>query len=612
MCGIIGYAGNKNPMPILIGGLKRLEYRGYDSAGIAILNAKKFYVQKSVGKIEQLVKKISYRQNIEGGVGIGHTRWATHGKPTLTNAHPHNSCDNKIWVAHNGIIENYKDIKNQLIAKGHKFKSETDTEVIPHLIEEYSKKGFDFKKSVRLAMSDIKGTYALTIINSDEPDKLIAVKNSSPLLIGITKNGQYFAASDATALLTHTREIIYLNDKEMAVLNGTGYQIETISGQSINKKIEVLKEKEESIQKSGFPHFMLKEIFEEPEAVENAINGRLIYKEGTAKLGGIETIKNELSKINHLTITACGTAYLAGQIGEYLVEELSGVSSKVEYASEFRYKNPVIKNNSAILAVSQSGETADTLAALYEAERKNCLTLGIVNVVGSSIARQTHAGIYNHAGPEIGVASTKVFVSQLSVLILLALFLGRQRNLSLTEGKKIIMELSSLPKKMRQILKQAPLIKKMARKYSKFDNFLYLGRKYNMPIAYEGALKLKEISYVHAEGYGAGEMKHGPIAMINKNFPSVAIATTNSVYEKMESNIEEIKARNGRVLAIATKGNKKITKLADDVIYIPKTLEPLEPILTVLPLHLFAYYFGVLRGFDVDKPRNLAKSVTVE
>lgn len=623
MCGIIAYIGNKNPIPILLDGLKRLEYRGYDSAGIAAVANGKFKVKKAVGKVAKLENEIyplakggRFVVSIEdagysSGAGIGHTRWATHGKPSLANAHPHCSCNKKIWLVHNGIIENHKELKEWLVDRGHRFNSETDTETVVHLVEHFFRGAKNFKEAVRLALQKIHGAYALAILKSDNPRQLIVAKNSSPLVIGVGR-GEFFVASDASAILTHTNKVIYLQDKELGLIAPDGYYIESIGGRPLNKKIEILAESPESVQKGRFSHFMLKEIFEEPDAVENAIRGRLILADGTAKLGGLETVDGELSKIGQLKITACGTAFLAGQVGEYMFEELAGIPTKAEYASEFRYKNSNFDKNTALLAISQSGETADTLAAVAEAKRKNILPLGIVNVVGSSVARQTKAGVYNHAGPEIGVASTKVFVSQLAVLALMALYLGRQRNLSPSDGRKLVRELEKIPAKMRTILSRAQVIKKLAHKYYRHSNFLYLGRKYNMPIAYEGALKLKEISYIHAEGYGAGEMKHGPIAMVDKNFPSVVIAPTNSVYEKIESNIEEIKARNGRILAIATVGNKKIAKLADDVFYIPPTLEPFEPMLSVVPLHLFAYYVGVMRGYDVDKPRNLAKSVTVE
>jgi len=609
MCGIIGYIGHRKPLPILLDGLKRLEYRGYDSAGVVVVNNNKVFIKKSVGRIKNL-EEITANSSPLGTTGVGHNRWATHGKPTITNAHPHSSCDKKIHLVHNGIVENYKELRTWLIKKNHKFKSQTDTEVIVHLIEEFYKK-HDFEKSVKLALSKINGTYALAITNIDNPNTLIVAKNSSPLLIGLGDQ-EYIIASDASAIMAHTNKVIYLNDKEMGVLKPSGYYIESISGKRLNKKPEILENSINSIKKGGYPHFLLKEIFEEPEAVENAIRGRLILQDGAVKLGGLEQVEKKLREINRLIVTACGTARYASLTGEYMLEEYAGIPTEVEYGSEFRYKKPVLDKLTAFFAVSQSGETADTLAAIREAERKKLLTLGIVNVVDSSIARETHAGIYNHAGPEISVASTKAFVSQLTIFVLLTLFMGRQRNMSLVMGKRIIKELQEIPKKMRKILSQAGHIKKIAKDYSKYNNFQYLGRKYNYPIALEGALKLKECSYVHAEGYGAGEMKHGSIALIDKNFPSFFIAPSDSVYDKVASSMEEVKARQGKIIAIATQGNKKITELADDVIYVPKTLEMLTPLLTVVPLHLFAYYVAAFRGCDIDKPRNLAKSVTVE
>lgn len=610
MCGIIGYTGKRKSIPVILDGLKRLEYRGYDSAGIASVNKDKSYFKKSKGRVEALESKID-NFDFQGISSIGHTRWATHGVPSSVNAHPHKSCDGKIFLIHNGIIENYLEIKKKLLKKKHKFVSQTDTEVVVHLIEDFVKKGLSFQEAVESTLKTIKGTYALAVINSDEPEKLIVARNSSPLLIGIGK-GENFIASDASAILPYTREVIYLNDGEYAVVTPNDFEVLTLGKGPVRKKKQLVEWSLEEVTKQGFPHFMLKEIYEEPQAVENAIKGRIVLEEGLAKLGGLESVENNLLKLKRIIISACGTANIASMVGEYLLEEYGGIPTEVELASELRYRNPVFDKSTALLSVSQSGETIDTLAALKEAKRKKLLNLGIVNVVGSTIARETDAGVYNHAGPEIGVASTKAFVSQLSVLVLLSVFMGRQRNLSLAEGKNILKELTAIPKKMDLILKTSNEIKKIAKKYLKYNNFLYLGRKYNYPIALEGALKLKEISYVHAEGYSAGEMKHGPIAMIDKNFPSIFIVPSDSVYEKVISNIQEVKARGGRVLAIATKGNKEIKKIADDVIYIPKTIEPLYPFLTALPLHLFAYHFAALRGHDIDKPRNLAKSVTVE
>ena len=608
MCGIVGYIGKEDKAKnILLDGLKRLEYRGYDSAGMCVIDQGKKKMFKSTGKVDNLKKKVGDLK-IKARIGIAHTRWATHGKPAIKNTHPHSS--GKIHLVHNGIIENYQELKEKLISRGHKFYSETDSEVVAHLIDEYSKK-YNFEKAVLKALGDINGAYALVIINENEPDKLIAVRNSSPLVIGVAKRG-FVLASDTSAIIQHTNEVIYLDDGEMVVFTPETYQIKTFKGKNKRKQIQTLDWDDEQAQKEGYAHFMLKEIFEQPEAVVDAIRGRIIAKDGLAKLGGLNEIKDRLRDIEKIIIVSCGTSYCAGLVGEYMLEEYAGIPTEVEYASEFRYRKPLINKKTAIIAISQSGETADTLAAIREAKNKGGLTLGIVNTVGSTIARETDAGVYNHAGQEIGVASTKAFVSQLAILILLTVFLGRQRGMSLVMGKKILSELKRIPKKMEEVFVDEKNIKKIAKKYSKFDNMFYLGRKYNFPIAIEGALKIKEISYIHAEGYAAGEMKHGPIALIDKNFPSVVIAPRDSVYEKTISIIEEVKARSGRVVAIATKGSKEVENLADDIIYIPKTLEMLTPLLSVVPLQLIAYYAGVGKGLDVDKPRNLAKSVTVE
>jgi len=623
MCGIVGYIGNRNAILVGLDGLKRLEYRGYDSAGMAALGkADKLYCEKLTGRVTNLEQKLN-NKNIDSNIAIMHTRWATHGKPTSRNAHPHWDCKKEIFVVHNGIIENYKVLKEKLEKEGHKFNSETDTEVLPHLIEKFFPSrhstelsrgpgsGQGLEEAVRRALKLVKGTYGIAVISKNEPNKIVVARNSSPLLVGIGKD-EYIVASDASAVIGYTKNVVYLNDGEIGVITPNDFQILTLDKQPVKKDIQEIEWDIKEAEKGGLDHFMLKEIFEQPEAIGNAIRGRLIIKEGLAKLGGLEGVEKQLRKIKRIIIIACGTSYHAGLIGEYMLEEYAGIPTEVEYASEFRYRKPVLSKDTAIVAISQSGETADTLAAIREAKRKGALTLGIVNVVGSSIARETDAGIYNHAGPEIGVASTKAFTSQLSILALLTLFLGRQRQMSLVMGKRIAEELNQIPFLVKKILAKDKDIKRLAKKYCKFNNFLYIGRKYNYPAALEGALKLKEISYIHAEGYGAGEMKHGPIALIDKNFPTVALVPSDSVYEKMINNIEETKARSGPIITIATNGNKKIDKLVDEVIYIPKTLEMLTPILSVIPLQLFAYYCGVLRGCDVDKPRNLAKSVTVE
>lgn len=610
MCGIFGFVSKDKvkAVPLIIDGLKRLEYRGYDSAGLALLTDKGVYCRKKAGRIFELEKVVN--DGIESNIGIGHSRWSTHGAPNDKNAHPHRDCAGKIYLVHNGIIENFKGLKSKLEKRSHVFRSDTDTEVAAHLIEDFSK-NYGFEEAVRLALKSIIGAYAFAVINIDNPATMIVASNSSPLLIGFSDSHK-FVASDASAILPHTRKVVYMADGEFAVITPSDFRIATLDRKAVSRGQELIEWSQDEVRKNKFPHFMLKEIYEEPDAVENAIRGRLIVKEGLAKLGGLESVENKIKRLNRIIISACGTAYISGLTGEYMLEEYGGIPVEVEYASEFRYKKQKFDARTALLSISQSGETADTLGALKEAKKKGILNLGLVNVVGSSIARETDAGVYNHAGPEIGVASTKAFISQLAVLSLLMLFIGRQRDMSLMTGKQIASELATLPEKMKKILKSAPNIKKIARKYYKYEHFFYLGRKYNYPVALEGALKLKEVSYIHAEGYGAGEMKHGPIAMIDNNVPSMIIAPYDSVYEKVVSNIQEIKARNGKVIAIATEGNSEIKKIADDVIYIPKTLEMLTPMLSVMPLHLFAYYVGVMRGHDVDKPRNLAKSVTVE
>jgi len=609
MCGIIGYIGKQQAVPILIEGLKRLEYRGYDSAGISVFEGKNIFTFKSVGKIAELEKKIEGKK-LAGFLGIAHTRWATHGKPCDKNSHPHCDCHGDIFLVHNGIVENYQELKESLEKKGHKFSSETDTEVIAHLIEEFNKR-LDFKNSVIKTLKIIKGTYGLAIINKKEPQKIIVARLGSPLILGIGQE-EYFVASDASAIIRHTKEVIFLEDGEMAIITPENYEIFNAKNKSIDKEATKIDWSLEKAEKQGFAHFMLKEIFEQPTSISDAVRGRLIVKDGLAKLGGLKDMAEKLRDIERIIIVSCGTSYYAGLVGEYMLEEYAGIPVEVEYASEFRYRKALLDKNTAIIAISQSGETADTLAAIREGKNKGALTLGIVNAVGSTIARETDAGVYNHAGPEIGVASTKAFTSQLAIFVLLALFLGRQRDMSLVTGKRIASEMHKIPRMIEEILKQAKEIKKIAKKYAKYQDILYLGRKYNFPIALEGALKIKEISYVHAEGYPSGEMKHGPIALIDGNFPSVIITPRDSVYEKNMSGIQELKARGGKIIAIATTGDREIKRIADDVIYIPKTLEMLTPILSVVPLQLFAYYVGIHKGYDVDKPRNLAKSVTVE
>ncbi|MFA5777184.1 MAG: glutamine--fructose-6-phosphate transaminase (isomerizing) [Parcubacteria group bacterium] len=609
MCGIIGYIGKQKAVPILIEGLKRLEYRGYDSAGLSVFEDKKITTLKAVGKVSELENKIN-GNSFEGVLGIAHTRWATHGKPCDKNSHPHSDCEGNIFLVHNGIVENYQELKEQLIKKGHKFSSETDTEAIAHLIEEFNKK-MDFKSSVLETLKMIKGTYGLAIINKKEPNKIIAAKLGSPLILGLGEK-EYVVASDVSAIVRHTNQVIFLEDGEVAIIEPENYEVINLKNKLLKKNIAKLDWSVEKAEKQGFDHFMLKEIFQQPDAISDAVRGRIIAEEGMVKLGGLRDVSEKIREIERIIIVSCGTSYHAGLVGEYMLEEYAGISVEVEYASEFRYRKTLLDEKTAVIAISQSGETADTLAAIREAKNKGAMVLGIVNSVGSTIARETDAGIYNHAGPEIGVASTKAFTSQLSILALLTLFLGRQRDMSLVTGKRIAMEMKKIPRLIENILKQSKNIKKIAKKYAKYQDFLYLGRKYNFPIALEGALKIKEIAYVHAEGYPSGEMKHGPIALIDKNFPSIFIVPKDSVYEKNISGMQEIKARGGKIIAIATEGDNAIKKIADDVIYIPKTLEMLTPLLSVIPLQLFAYYVGVQKGLDVDKPRNLAKSVTVE
>ncbi|KPJ56781.1 glutamine amidotransferase [Parcubacteria bacterium DG_74_2] len=602
MCGIVGYIGKRNAFGILLSGLKRLEYRGYDSFGFFVLGKNKDFLLKKTGKISEYENKSL--ENVEGNLGIGHTRWATTGTVTEANAHPHFDCQENIFLVHNGIIENYKELKEKLISEGHKFSSETDSEVIAHLIEKYFEGNLE--EAVRKALKKIRGTYGIAVISKKDPEKLVAAKLGSPLLLGINQD-EFLVASDPSAIVSHTRQVITLDDNEIAVISPNDFFILK------EKPIEKIEWDVEEAQKKQFSHFMLKEIFETPEAIEKSIIGRIISDKGLAKLGGLEEILDKLKKIEKLIIVGCGTAQYAAQVGEYMIEEYANLSAKVETASEFRYKKQILDEKTAVLAVSQSGETADTLEAIKEAKRKGSLTLGLVNAVGSSIARETDAGVYNRIGPEIGVAATKSFISQLSILTLITIELGRQREMDLITGKKILQGLQKLPELAEKTLNQANKIKELAKKYSEYKNFFFLGRKYNYPIALEGALKLKEIAWkIHAEAMPAGEIKHGQIALIDENFPTICLCPSDSVYDKMKNAIEEIKARHGKVIAIATEGNEEIKNLADDVIYIPETLEMLTPILAAIPLHLFAAYLGLELGLDIDKPRNLAKSVTVE
>jgi len=622
MCGIVGYIGLKNGVPIAIQGLKRLEYRGYDSAGLAVLTKNGIDSIKVKGRVKDLEEKIG-QEKLSSNLVIAHTRWATHGEPNEINAHPHFDCKKEIFLVHNGIIENYRTLKKWLEQRGHNFYSETDTEVIAHLIEEYyqppSAKAPDGKKDLltatQKALSLIDGAYGLAIISSREPDKLVVAKMGSPLIIGLMGDGEYLVASDPAAVVEYTRKVIYLADGEIAVLTRDGYQVTTVDNQPIQKKADEVSCDLSQIEKGGFDHFMLKEIFEQPETVKNAIRGRVLMNENKIQLGGITDWLDFLTNVKRVVFLACGTSWHAGMIGEYLFEHLASLPAEIEYASEFRYKNVPINNETAYFVISQSGETADTLESLRKIKKAGGHVFGIVNTVGSTIARETDAGIYLHAGPEIGVASTKAFTSQVTVLAELALLLGINRNkIKKEEIESRIKAISEIPEKIKIILDKNEEIKKIAKKYYKFNNFLYLGRGYNFPTALEGALKLKEISYIHAEGYPAAEMKHGPIALIDRNMPVVVIATDTEdvIYQKVVSNIEEVKARGGKIIAIATEGNEEIKKMAENVIYVPKTNGFLTPLLSVIPLQLLAYHMAVLRGCDVDKPRNLAKSVTVE
>jgi glucosamine--fructose-6-phosphate aminotransferase (isomerizing) len=590
--------------------LKRLEYRGYDSAGFAIVSDEGLLIEKQAGKISNL-ERIIDGQKFNGSVGIAHTRWATHGIPNNVNAHPHTDTKNRIALIHNGIIENYAAIKRELAKKGHGFRSETDTEVLVHLIEEFQKEGLKFEEAVRAALAQLEGTYGIAVISHDHPDTIIAARRGSPLVVGIGE-GEYFVASDATAMVEHTKNVTYLDDGEMAVLTREGVQIKTIDNQPVTKAIEQIAFDIERIEKGGFDHFMMKEIMEQPRTIEDALRGRLLSEEGMARLGGIRHEIDSLLYARRILITACGTSWHAALIGEYMLEEFVRIPVEIEYASEFRYRDPVIDQDTVVVVISQSGETADTLAALREAKRKGAKVLGVCNVVGSTIARETDAGVYLHAGPEIGVASTKAFTSQVTVLSLITLLLARMRNMSAAKGRETVQAMQALPKQVEKILGQREQIKEIAQIYHHASNFLYLGRGYNFPVALEGALKLKEISYIHAEGYPAAEMKHGPIAFIDHNMPVVFIATKDSTYDKISSNIEEVRARRGRVIAIATEGDQDIKRHTEHVIYVPPTIEMLTPILTIIPLQLLAYYIAILRGCDVDQPRNLAKSVTVE
>ena len=609
MCGIVGYIGSKDAKPFLIEGLRALEYRGYDSAGLYIPGRGAL---KRAGNVSKLAESVP--ANFSGNTGIAHTRWATHGAPTETNAHPHADATETVWLVHNGIIENYLEIRAKLESEGIMFRSETDSETLAQLIGKHYTEEVPLEVAVGEALSEVRGAYGIAVASAREPEKLVAARIGSPLMIGIGDDG-YYVASDATPLLSHTRNVIYLNDGEMAVLGMDGYSLMTLGQDLLSKEIEILDWDLEAAQKKGFEHFMLKEILEAPEVLENSLRGRLDLENSTVHLGGLKEVEDSLRNVKRILITGCGSAYYAGLVGELLLEELTGIPVEVEIASELRYRRwTATPEDTILIAVSQSGETADTLEAVREAKRNGMLTLGVVNAVGSSIARATDAGVYNHAGPEIGVASTKAFLSQMTVFVLIALFIKELRSERPETGSspEIIRELTRLPDYARSILQNIENIQKIAKKHSNMRDALYIGRKFQYPIAYEGSLKLKEISYVHAEAYGAGEMKHGPLALIDENFPTVALMPRDSVYGKTRSNIEEIRARGGKIIAITTGDPEEARKITDDVILVPETHEALLPILTTIPLQIFAYYVAHARKLPIDMPRNLAKSVTVE
>ena len=611
MCGIVGYIGNRDAADVIVKGLHRLEYRGYDSAGVAIVNGE-LSIRKTKGKVSDLERLLNEKP-VKATMGIGHTRWATHGEPNDVNAHPHISQNGKFALVHNGIIENYDALKVELLKKGYRFLTETDTEVLAHLIEEVQNvSNLEFEEAVQHALRQVVGTYGLAIVHVDHPDKLIVARKGSPLIVAIG-DGEYFVASDASPVVEYTNKVIYLDDDEMAVITRDGYEVKTTRNIPHIKEVHELEMSIEQIEKGGYDHFMLKEIYEQPRSIADCLRGRVLPNEGTVHLGGIDPVMDQMMHADRFIIAACGTSWHSGLVGEYLFEHLAKLPVEVEYASEFRYKDILIGKGDVMIVISQSGETADTLAALREAKERGATVVGICNVVGSTIARETDAGVYIHAGPEIGVASTKAFTGQVAVLAMMALMIGRARG-TVEESyyQKVISDLYSVPAKIGEILKQSGQLKNIAQLFTYAPNFLYLGRSYNFPVALEGALKLKEISYIHAEGYPAAEMKHGPIALIDHHMPVVIIATTNHTNDKTVSNIQEVKARHGRVVAVTTPNNDEVKKLAEFIIDIPEISDCLSPLLSVIPLQLLSYYIAVNRGCNVDQPRNLAKSVTVE
>jgi glucosamine--fructose-6-phosphate aminotransferase (isomerizing) len=614
MCGIVAYIGKKQAFPIVLKGLKRLEYRGYDSAGVALLNDGNLNIYKRSGKVSNL-EEFALQNNVEGHAGIGHTRWATHGAPNDVNAHPHFSNDGTLAIIHNGIIENYDILKKDLTAKGYAFKSETDTEVLVHLIDDIRKnENVWFGEALRRALHHVVGAYAIVVISKDEPNKLVAARKSSPLVVGIGSEGDFYLASDATPIVEYTKNVVYLEDEEIAIVDLVdGLRIYNIGDQEKTPYVQQLELELEALEKGGYEHFMIKEIHEQPRSIQDCFRGRLNANEGWVSLGGIRDFEQKMINAKRLIIVACGTSWHAGLVGEYLIEDLARINVEVEYASEFRYRNPIITENDIVIAISQSGETADTLAALELAKSKGATILGICNVVGSSISRITDAGSYTHAGPEIGVASTKAFTAQVTILTLMALSLGHKKGtISDSKFHTLLAELEAIPEKVKTVLESNEAIEKIAEEYKEASNALYLGRGSSFPVALEGALKLKEISYIHAEGYPAAEMKHGPIALIDENMPVFVIATQGNSYEKVVSNIQEVKARKGKIVAIVTEGDTHVKELADHTIEIPETDEFLVPLLATIPFQLLSYHIAVMRGCNVDQPRNLAKSVTVE
>ena len=611
MCGIVAYIGYRQAYPVIIKGLKRLEYRGYDSAGVALLNhGLKLYKKK--GKVAAL-EEMTVGKDLDGHIGIGHTRWATHGEPSDRNAHPHQSSNGRLAMIHNGIIENYAALKAELIKKGYVFHSDTDTEVLLNFIEDIQENnGSTLEEALRIALRRVVGAYVVVLIDKDNPDTLIAARKGSPLVIGIGKN-EHFLASDASPIVEYTKEVVYVNDYQIAIIKSDELILKNLGNERQTPFIQKLDLELAAIEKGGYDHFMLKEIFEQPDTIRDCLRGRLDVQQGTITMSGIQNNIEQIKNANRILIVACGTSWHAGLIAEYIIEELCRIPVEVEYASEFRYRNPIVHQGDMIIAISQSGETADTLVAIERAKEQGATILGIVNVVGSSISRISHAGAYTHAGPEIGVASTKAFTAQLTVLAMVALKIAKERNtISHDRYLHLLEELNAVPEKVKKVLDSAEHIKAVAVKYKDVVNALFLGRGYNFPVALEGALKLKEISYIHAEGYPAAEMKHGPIALVDESLPVVFVATKDAYHEKIVSNIQEIKARKGKVIAVITEGDETITGMADDILSVPEADEVIAPIISVVPLQLFAYYIGVVKGYDVDKPRNLAKSVTVE